>query len=348
MTRSMLRTRVAVAGLATAALTAALTAGLSGQSGARNGEWTAYGGDLGNTRYAPLDQIAAANFSTLEVAWRFKTDNLGPRPEYTFQSTPLVVKGVLYSTGGSRRAVVALDAATGEQIWVHSLREGERGAAAPRQLSGRGLAYWSDGQEERILYVTPGYQLVALDAKTGTRIPGFGNAGIVDLKREMDQEIDLLSGEIGLHATPVVARDVVIVGAAHRSGGSADGEVERQGLRARLRRAHRQAPVDLPHHPGAGRVRPRHVAEGLGPLHRQHRRVGADQRRRAARARLPAGRIADGRLLRRRSPRQRALRRKPRRGRSADRRAQVALSARAPRRSGTWTSRARRSSSTSP
>src|SRR6476619_2971007 len=143
------------------------TSVMRAQSGAKTGEWRTYGGDLGNTRYAPLDQINAQNFSRLEVAWRFKTDNLGPRPETQFESTPLMVNGVLYSTGGTRRAVVALDAATGELLWTHSEKEGPRGAAAPRQLSGRGLAYWSGDNEERILYVTPGYQLVALDAKTG-------------------------------------------------------------------------------------------------------------------------------------------------------------------------------------
>ena len=117
---------------------ASLSVGVAGQSGTKNGEWPTYGGDLGNTRYAPLDQITAANFSSLEVAWRFKTDNLGPRPEFQFESTPLMVKGVLYSTAGTRRAVIALDAATGEQLWMHSENEGARGAAAPRQLSGRG------------------------------------------------------------------------------------------------------------------------------------------------------------------------------------------------------------------
>src|SRR5918996_2879463 len=76
------------------------TTGVQGQAGARNGEWRTYGGDLGHTRYAPLDQITAANFSTLEVAWRFKTDNLGPRPEFNFQSTPLIVGGRLFSNGG--------------------------------------------------------------------------------------------------------------------------------------------------------------------------------------------------------------------------------------------------------
>jgi len=146
-----------------------------GQSGARNGEWRTYGGDLGNTRYAPLDQINRDNFKDLEIAWRFKTDSLGPRPEYNFQSTPLMVNGRLFSTAGSRRAVVALDAGTGELLWMHSENEGARGEAAPRQLSGRGLAYWTDGREERILYVTPGYRLIALDAKTGVLVSSFGS-----------------------------------------------------------------------------------------------------------------------------------------------------------------------------
>lgn len=189
------------------------------QSGAKNGEWRTYGGDLASTRYSALDQINADNFNKLTVAWRFKTDSLGPRPEYKFESTPLMVNGVLYSTGGSRRAVVALDATTGELLWMHSENEGARAANAPRQLSGHGLAYWTDGKEERILYVTPGYRLIALNAKTGVPIPTFGVGGVVDLKKDDDQNIDLITGEVGLHSTPVVARNVVIVGAAHLTGG---------------------------------------------------------------------------------------------------------------------------------
>lgn len=192
---------------------------LLAQTGAKNGEWPTYGGDLGNTRYSALDQINAANFDKLEVAWRFKTDNLGPRPEANLEGTPLMVKGVLYSTAGTRRSVVALDAATGELLWVHGENEGERGTVAPRQLSGRGLAYWTDGREERIIYVTPGYQMVALDAKTGMKVPGFGKNGLVDLKQEDDQQIDPLSPDIGLHSAPLVSGNTVIVGAAHKPGG---------------------------------------------------------------------------------------------------------------------------------
>jgi quinoprotein glucose dehydrogenase len=196
-------------------------ASLLAQAGAKNGEWRSYGGDIGHTRYSPLDQINAANFNKLEVAWRFKTDSLGPRPEYQFESTPLMAKGVVYSTAGSRRAVVALDAATGELLWMHSENEGARGAAAPRQLSGRGLAYWSDGAtDDRILYVTPGYRLVALDARTGVPVKSFGVDGVVDLKKDDDQDMDLVTGEVGLHSTPTVAKNVVIVGAAHKTGGN--------------------------------------------------------------------------------------------------------------------------------
>jgi quinoprotein glucose dehydrogenase len=201
-----------------AALLTMITAVPRGQTGAPRGEWPTYGGDLGHTRYAPLDQITATNFNSLEVAWRFKTDNLGPRPEFNLQSTPLMVRGRLYSTGGTRRAVVSLDAATGELLWVHSEDEGARGAAAPRQLSGRGLAYWTDGKDERILYVTPGYRLVALDAKTGNVIPAFGRNGAVDLKADLDPSMDLTSAPIGLHATPIVASNVVIVGSAFETG----------------------------------------------------------------------------------------------------------------------------------
>src|SRR6202453_266474 len=98
---------------------------LLAQNGARNGEWPTYGADLGSTRYRPLDQINASNFNKLEVAWRFKTDSFGTRPEYKLEGTPLMVNGVIYTPAGPRRDVVALDAKTGEIIWVHSMREGK-------------------------------------------------------------------------------------------------------------------------------------------------------------------------------------------------------------------------------
>ena len=182
------------------------------------GEWRSYGGDIANTRHAPLDQIDADNFADLEVAWRLKTASFGPEPEYNFQATPLMVDGVLYTTAGLRRAVVAADAGTGELLWMHRIDEGERAAVAPRRRSGRGLAYRDDGGDGEIFYVTPGYRLVGLNAKTGARLTDFGEDGIVDLMQNLDQDIDPLSGEIGLHATPLVAGDTIVVGAAHVPG----------------------------------------------------------------------------------------------------------------------------------
>src|SRR6202790_1463420 len=184
------------------------------QPSTKNGEWPSYAGDIRGTRYSPLDQINTSNFNKLEVAWRFKTDNLGPRPEYKLEGTPLMVKGVLYTTAGTRRSVVALDAKNGEVIWTHSYREGQRAAIAPRQLSGRGVAYWTDGKgDDRVIYVTTGYRLIELNAKNGAMIGAFGKDGIVDLKTGMvtgkGQQIDLETGEAGLHSTPTVAKDVI-------------------------------------------------------------------------------------------------------------------------------------------
>ena len=232
----IIRSVASVVGVAVCASIGALAQGAAAQGAGAlttaEGEWRTYGGDLRSTRYAPLDQINADNFSELEAAWRFKTDAMGPRPEFNFQSTPLMVGGVLYTTAGTRRAAVALDAATGEMLWMHSEHEGPRGESAPRRLSGRGLAYWSDGQDARIVYVTPGYQMIALDAKTGIRVPGFGEDGIVDLKLDFDQEMDLVTGEVGLHAAPVIAGDVVVIGAAHLPGSIPKRRNNEKGLRA--------------------------------------------------------------------------------------------------------------------
>nr|QQZ51041.1 PQQ-binding-like beta-propeller repeat protein [Phenylobacterium glaciei] len=198
----------------------ALTAAAQAQTPAKDVEWPSYTADLAGSRYRPLDQINASNFKDLEVAWRFKTDAIGNRPEFKLEGTPLMVGGVVYATAGSRRGVVALDAATGELLWMHSEHEGARAGASPRQLSGRGLSYWSHGDQQRVLYVTTGYRLISLDAKTGQPVEGFGTAGVVDLKQDFDQEIwpDLVNGEAGYHAAPVIAGDTIIIGTAFREG----------------------------------------------------------------------------------------------------------------------------------
>ena len=195
----------------------------SGPPSTANGEWTHYTADVRGSKYSPLAQITAANFNKLEVAWRFKTDNLGPRPEYKLEGTPLMIGGVLYTTAGTRRSVIALDAKTGELMWSYSFREGNRASNAPRQLSGRGVSYWTDGRgDDRVIYVTPGYRMIALNAHTGAPIPTFGTNGIVDLKVGVvfgnRQPIDLETGEIGLHATPTVAKDVILVGSSFKEG----------------------------------------------------------------------------------------------------------------------------------
>ena len=207
----------------------------TGKPSIDNGEWPDYSGDLRGWRYSPLDQINASNFDKLQVAWRFKTDHLGPRPEYKLEGTPVMVKGTLYTTGGTRRSVISLDGRTGELNWAHSLREGKRAAVSPRQLSGRGVSYWTDGKgDERVIYVTTGYQLVELDAKTGAMIQSFANKGVLDLKvgvvKGVNQQIDLDSGEIGIHSTPSVVGDIIIVGSSFREGATVSTHNNTKGL----------------------------------------------------------------------------------------------------------------------
>lgn len=188
-----------------------------------DGQWRSYHGNLRGHHYSPLDQIRPENFSNLEVAWRFKTDSLGTHPEYKLEGTPLMVGGVLYTTGGTRRDAIALDAATGELLWVHGEHEGKRAMVAPRQMSGRGVGYWSDGADQRVFYITTGFRLIALDAKTGARIASFGKDGVADLKETAvfgnRQPVDLETGEIGVHSTPVVTSGgVVLVGSSMKEG----------------------------------------------------------------------------------------------------------------------------------
>ena len=272
--------------------------GLSGQSGpggtsnpvsagTRNGEWPTYGGDLAQ------HEVLAARSDQRDELQQARSRRGASRPtasargrKYKLEGTPLMVNGVLYATAGTRRAVVALDAATGELLWVHGEHEGARAAAAPRQLSGRGLAYWTDGKEERILYTTPGYRLIALDAKTGTPIPTFGKNGAVDLKLDDDQQImpDLTTGEIGIHSAPVVAKDVVIVGAAFREGMTPKSYKNNKGyVRGFDVRTGKRLWI-FHTIPMKGEFGYDTWENGFGRIHGQHRRVDADLGRRGARA----------------------------------------------------------------
>lgn len=223
-----------------------------------DGDWRYWGGDAGSTRYSALDQIDAANFSDLEVAWVWQAEGFGPEPETYFRATPLYADGTLYTVAGERRGVAAIDPATGESVWTWEMDEGLRWEKAPRRFSGRGLAYWSDGADERIIVVTPGYHMVALDARTGRPVADFGTDGVVDLMdglgyelvawtgdpgpmaysgengpRRMDETalkaatddgeeiiygIDPAEGQIGSSSPPIVVGDVIVVGNSSLQG----------------------------------------------------------------------------------------------------------------------------------
>ena len=182
-------------------------------------EWPYYAGSLSSQRYSPLDQINRDNVGKLEIAWRFQTGNYGPKPEARNEATPLVIGGVLYTTVGVTRNVVAIDPKTGETLWAYRPNDGEdRYKAAPRKTSGRGLSYWTDhAGNERLFVVTPGFYLVALDPSTGRQAPGFGENGVVDLMVGVRGQVTDKTS-IGNSSPSLVIGDVVIVGPAHDVG----------------------------------------------------------------------------------------------------------------------------------
>jgi quinoprotein glucose dehydrogenase len=181
-------------------------------------EWLHHRGDAGSLNYSPLAQIRADNIARVRVAWRWRSDNFGSAVWPNFEVTPLMANGVLYATAGASRSIVAIDAKTGETLWLYRLDEGKRGENAPRKGPGRGLALRREGNGDTLYSITPGYQLVALDAKTGRPLQGFGTAGIVDLKRSALPPLDPVEGPIGASSPPVVIGDVVVVGSAFGTG----------------------------------------------------------------------------------------------------------------------------------
>ncbi len=185
-----------------------------------NAEWLGYHADASSTHYSPLDYINRDNVAELEVAWRWYTVNHGPQPEFNYQSTPLMVDGVLYTTAGRRRDVVAIDPVTGENLWMYRIDEGNR--RGPRVNSGRGLSMWRDGDTTRLILTTPGYQLISLDPETGRPDPTFGNNGIVDLRIDLEDrfEVDLDTLPAGNTTPPMIVSDVIVMGATFPSGGS--------------------------------------------------------------------------------------------------------------------------------
>jgi len=180
-------------------------------------EWLHHRGDAGSDNYSPLAQINRENLSRLNVAWRWRSDNFGSSIYPNLEVTPLMAHGVLYATAGASRSVVAIDAKSGETLWMHRLDEGQRGLTAPRKGPGRGLALWRSGARDILFVISPGYQLLALDAATGTPVQDFGTAGLVDLKLAADPPLDPVT-PIGASSPPIVVGDVVIVGAAFAAG----------------------------------------------------------------------------------------------------------------------------------
>jgi quinoprotein glucose dehydrogenase len=199
--------------LVIAALTTALasTAPLGAQRGTTGADWRSYNGDSGSTKYAPLDQIDKDNVAKLAIAWRRPAVDasltaLDPKLTFSanFRATPLMVDGVLYSPNGVG-LVEAFHAGTGKTIWVQE-------PFAPGELRGdstRGVAYWSDGKDARIM-VQRGEYLYALNAKTGKIYPDFGDGGRTDLKTGLGP----LMTDYRWTGAPLVVRDVVVIGAS--------------------------------------------------------------------------------------------------------------------------------------
>ncbi|MCH7909379.1 MAG: PQQ-binding-like beta-propeller repeat protein [Candidatus Hydrogenedentes bacterium] len=160
--------RIYLAAIASLFYSAAVIA----QQGAANGEWRSYGGDTGSTKYSPLKQITKNNVGELEVAWRWNSpdNDLADKHEnlkqFRFEATPLMVNGVLYISTGFNQ-IAAIDAHTGDTIWVHDPGSWRAGRPTNLGFIHRGVSYWTDGDAERILMGTGDAHLIALDAKTG-------------------------------------------------------------------------------------------------------------------------------------------------------------------------------------
>ncbi|MXY50559.1 MAG: PQQ-binding-like beta-propeller repeat protein [Gemmatimonadetes bacterium] len=184
-------------------------------------EWRMLGRDLAYTRYSPLDQINADNVDRLEVAWRWKQDNFGPRPEYYAQPVPIYVGGMLYSTAGTRRSAMAIEPETGETMWTYRpVEDEERWATAPRRNSGRGVSFWTDGQgDNRVILITRGFYLVALDAQTGIPVAEFGNNGVVDMMEGWRNAENVTPvGNLANTSPATVVGDIILVPPALAAG----------------------------------------------------------------------------------------------------------------------------------
>ena len=261
------------------------------QTGAADGQWRAFAGDVGATKYAGLNQITADNVADLEIVWRRPSVDqsmLDAAPELRygdrFSATPIMVDGVLYSPNAVG-LVEAFDPGTGETLWVqHPLEEG---ADAYRGTQTRGVAYWTDGTDRRII-VQRGEWMYALNAATGEPYPDFGDGGRVDLTTGLAEGARYRWG-----GAPTVVRDVVVLGQS-----MSDTFMTKEDIRGGcpgVRRPHRSASMGLSHGPPSGRVRDRHVGRRRLGIHRSRSGLVAVQRRRGARLCLHADHLVDKR-----------------------------------------------------
>ena len=178
-------------------------------------DWPNAGGDKGCSRYSTLSQISRRNVKALQVAWTYHTGDAGK--DTTIECTPIVIGGVMFLTTPTCR-VAALDADTGRERWKYDPYAAVK-ISQPRASGGvnRGVAYWTDGRQARILLGAPDGRLISLDAKTGRPDLAFGKAGIVDLREGMD--MDLNGVNYGPTSAPAVYRDIVILGFSCPEGG---------------------------------------------------------------------------------------------------------------------------------
>jgi len=177
-------------------------------------EWLSYGGDKASSKFSPLHQISGDNFNRLNIAWTWQSAeeevaNANHLKTWAWESTPLMVKGVLYiSTSLSQ--VAAIDAATGKTLWVYDPETWKNGIPSNNGFVHRGVTYWAEAKDRRILFGTGDGYLVCLNAVTGKPIPTFGHQGRIDLTQGLGRSVD--RHLYGVSSPPVICRDVVVMG----------------------------------------------------------------------------------------------------------------------------------------
>jgi glucose dehydrogenase/cytochrome c553 len=171
-----------------------------------SGEWKYWGGDAGQTRYAPLDQVNASNVSRVKIAWRWSADTSGDASSSNYKSTPLLDDGVMY-VPWLNHGMAAIDAGTGKTLWTFEPQPtdiGGRGAS----LVMRSLAYWTDGKEKRVFHNSGDGRLIAVDAKTGKAADGFGKNGWINLREGIIEDTPVT--DVGSVSPAIVVGDIIV------------------------------------------------------------------------------------------------------------------------------------------